>query len=60
MICEEFVQEYLDTGVLPTIQGKQGEELISSLVEIWENYCIYAKMMDRTFEYLNRFFLKNN
>lgn len=31
-----------------------------NLVKVWENYCIYAKMMDRSFEYLNRYYLRNN
>lgn len=30
------------------------------MVKAWEAYIIYSKMMDRSFEYLNRYYLKNN
>ena len=59
-IFESFVQEYLDTEVLPMTQGKVGETLIKNLVDSWDRYTIYSKMMDRSFEYLNRYYLKNN
>lgn len=39
---------------------KTGEQLLINLVKVWEDYLIYSKMMDRSFEYLNRYFLKNN
>ena len=29
-------------------------------MKVWDAYIIYAKMMDRSFEYLNRYYLKNN
>ena len=59
-ICEEFIAEYLQNEVSPKIKGKHGEQLIQNLVSVWDNYCIYSKMMDRIFEYLNRFYLKNS
>ena len=30
------------------------------MVKTWERFCIFSKMMDRSFEYLNRYYLKNN
>ena len=59
-IFEEFVNEYLRNEVVQLLQGKNGELLLQNLVEVWKNYIIYAKMMDRSFEYLNRYYLKNN
>ena len=33
---------------------------LNNLVKVWNDYVIYSKMMDRSFEYLNRYYLKNN
>lgn len=59
-IFEEFVKEYLKHEIVPLLEGKKGETLLSNLVSAWEAYIIYSKMMDRSFEYLNRYYLKNN
>ena len=60
MIFQEFAEEYLQNQVLPKIQNKNGEQLLTNLVEVWHNYNIYSKMMDRSFDYLNRYYLKNS
>ena len=46
--------------VVPLLERSAGEELLQNLVNVWNAYIIYAKMMDRSFEYLNRYYLKNN
>lgn len=45
---------------MPLLEGQNGERLLANLVKAWEAYIIYSKMMDRSFEYLNRYYLKNN
>ena len=42
------------------LNGKQGQELLENLVKIWESFAIYSKMMDKIFDYLNRYYLKNS
>jgi len=42
------------------IQTKTGDALLVNLVKVWESYNIYSKMMDRSFDYLNRYYLKNS
>ena len=59
-IFVEFVEEYLRVEGEPLLQNSSGESLLANLVKAWENYVIYSKMMDRSFEYLNRYYLKNN
>ena len=59
-IFEEFVNEYLQNEVIPLLESSGGEQLLLNLVKVWNAYIIYAKMMDRSFEYLNRYYLKNN
>ena len=54
------MREYIEAEVKPVIANKQGEDLLTGLVKVWEAYVIYSKMMDRTFEYLNRYYLRNN
>lgn len=59
-IFNELVEEYIVQEVMPILQGKEGEQLLTNLVQQWDRFCIYSKMMDRSFEYLNRYFLKNH
>ena len=59
-IFEYFVAQYLDGEIGPMLRPLQGERLLTSLCKVWAGYVIYSKMMDRTFEYLNRYYLKNN
>lgn len=54
------MEEYLEGEVGPLIRNKRGEQLLNNLVKAWDRYIIYSKMMDRSFEYLNRYYLKNN
>lgn len=49
----------MENEVAPNILGKSGAQLLTNLVKVWDNYCIFSKTIDRIFEYLNRFFLKN-
>ena len=54
------MNEYLQNEVVPLLEMSAGEQLLINLVNVWNGYIIYAKMMDRSFEYLNRYYLKNN
>ena len=59
-IFEDFVNDYLTNEVLQKLRDSSGERLLINLVKVWDDYVIYSKMMDRSFEYLNRYYLKNN
>ena len=54
------MQEYISKEVLPQLKDRRGEELLSTLVKIWGNFVIYSKSIDRAFDYLNRYFLRNS
>ena len=55
-----FVKTYFDEEVMPQLHDKTNEALLTTIVKVWEDYTIYAKMMDRCFDYLNRYYLSNS
>lgn len=55
-----FVRTYFDEEVIPQLLDKSNEALLTTIVKVWEDYTIYAKMMDRCFDYLNRYYLSNS
>ena len=59
-IFEEFVSEYLDQSIKANLDCVQGPDLLVALGKNWDSFNIYSKMMDKSFEYLNRYYLKNN
>ena len=59
-IFQECIEHYFNTDVRPKLDDRRtGEELLINLVDIWDNFIIFAKMMDRMFDYLNRYYLNN-
>ena len=57
---QRFVQTYIDAELVPKLEGLQQEGLLVAMCRVWEDYTIYAKMMDRCFDYLNRYYLCNS
>ena len=56
---KRFVQTYFDSELLPKLKNPKND-LLSTMCQVWENFTIYAKMMDRCFDYLNRYYLSNS
>lgn len=52
-----FVTTYFESEVAPQLKGAKGNKLIAATVKVWQDFTIYAKMMDRCFDYLNRYHL---
>lgn len=42
------------------MRGARGERLLENLVSVWGKFVIFAKSIDRAFDYLNRYFLRNS
>lgn len=42
-----------------TEEGKAGEEFLQRFAEAWDNFTKFAKLMEKLFDYLNRYYLKN-
>ena len=42
------------------MRGVRGERLLENLVNVWGKFVIFAKSIDRAFDYLNRYFLRNS
>lgn len=56
----EFLQEYLETFVLPALQGLHGQHLLEELVRRGENHLIMNKWLSQFFMYLDRFHVTYN
>jgi len=41
------------------MRNKNGEDLLVSYIKIWDNYLIFSRLIDKMFDYLNRYYLKN-
>ena len=54
------MEEYLKQTFSDHICELRGAELINAIVADWEAFTIFAKSMEKSFEYLNRFYLKNS
>lgn len=57
---ENAVKSYIKNELHTKMRDKSGEALIRAYVECWTDYTLYAKLMDKMFDYLNRYYLKNN
>ena len=54
-----LLTNYFDVDVCPNMQGKKGEDFLLELVKQWNNYTIFATLLNRLFTYLNRNFLND-
>lgn len=41
------------------MRAQPKEQYLQAFVKIWTDYNMYAKLLDKMFDYLNRYFLKN-
>ena len=59
MYFEQVVNEYLLVDLLPFTHGKTGESLLDAFAKCWTDFTMFAKLIERMFDYLNAFFLEN-
>lgn len=41
------------------MRSQSRDQYLQGFVKIWNDYNMYAKLLDKMFDYLNRYFLKN-
>jgi len=41
------------------MKNKPKDQFLEAFVKVWDNYTMFAKLLDKMFDYLNRYFLKN-
>lgn len=56
---QKIIADYVEEQALPYTLGKKGTQLLEAWVEQWNNYTIFCKLLNRMFDYLNRYYLKN-
>lgn len=56
---KKVIREYCEDSV-SLMQGLVGEDLLKKLANLWEKNTILVYWMQRVFQYLDRFFTKNN
>ena len=53
-------KDYITNEALRLIKQRQDQgQLIEGYLKAFDNYAMLAKLMDRMFDYLNRYYLKN-
>lgn len=57
LLHQEFVAEYFETEVVPKINSKNGDELLQEVVKQWDSFTIFAMLLNRLFDYINRNYL---
>ncbi len=53
------IESYIKKDALAYINSRPKVEFLEAFVKVWENYTMFAKLLDKMFDYLNRYFLKN-
>lgn len=45
---------------MPQVNEKKGTSgVMTTYLKVWDNYTMLVKLLDRMFDYLNRYYLKN-
>ena len=52
------IENYLKEDAIQYINSHK-YEFLEAFVKVWEDFTMFAKMLDKMFDYLNRYFLKN-
>jgi len=53
------LEEYINQIAHSYMRQQPKEQYLQAFVKIWTDYNMYAKLLDKMFDYLNRYFLKN-
>lgn len=57
---QDVVKKYLLEVAVPQVNEKRGTSgVMTAYLKIWDNYAMLVKLLDRMFDYLNRYYLKN-
>ncbi len=53
------LESYIKKDALTYINSRPKVEFLEAFVKVWEDYTMFAKLLDKMFDYLNRYFLRN-
>ena len=57
---KQIIKRYIIQDLIPyTEQGEQGEEFLVRFCKFWTNFAKFAKVIEKLFDFLNRYYLKN-
>ena len=56
---EETCVKYIQKELRPFLVNQTGQNMLERFVTCWEKFTTFSKCMEKMFEYLNRFYLKN-
>ena len=57
--CEDVISRFIKHECLTKMTMKTGQQLVETYVQVWKNYLLFSRLLDKMFEYLNRYYLKN-
>lgn len=59
MLFESAIKDFIQNTALPYTRSASREDFLKAFVKIWNDYNMFAKLLDKMFDYLNRYYLKN-
>lgn len=56
---QDVIKNYINDVALPEVKRQNGSSILVAYLKVWDDYAMFSKLMDRMFDYLNRYYLKN-
>ena len=54
----ETLDNFISTQVVPVLQAAPNDQVLETFVKVWDNYTMFAMLLDKMFDFLNSNFLK--
>ena len=55
----DLVKIYIQEKAIPQVKSQNGIMIIKAYLQVWKDFSMFVKLLDRMFDYLNRYYLKN-
>jgi Cullin family len=56
---KDVIKGYITNKAIPFVNSQNGNSVVTAYIKIWSDYAMLVKLLDRMFDYLNRYYLKN-
>ena len=56
---QDLIKVYINEKAVPQVKSQNGISVVKAYLKVWKDYAMFVKLLDRMFDYLNRYYLKN-